>query len=235
MKILLVEDDTGIGRFVCRGLAARGYVVAWEREARNVAAILGSGSYAAALLDVGLPDGDGMALCRALRAADIRVPILMLTARATLQDRLDGFDSGADDYLPKPFAFEELVARLAAIVRRGADAAPAPMRYGMLALTPLQRGAAVGDRSLSLSRREFDLLKRLVEAGGAVVSRTTLAASVWGVDAEITDNALDVYIGYLRRHLAAVADAPAIETLRGRGFRLAPLSRPAAASDQSAI
>ena len=222
MKILLVEDDAGIGRFVSRGLAARGYEVVWEREARHVPAMLKAGGYAAALLDVGLPDRDGMDLCRALRDDGVRIPILMLTARSTLQDRLDGFDSGADDYLPKPFAFEELVARLNAIVRRGAEASPPPMRYATLALEPLTRGAMIDDRPLALSKREFDLLQRLVAANGSVVTREALAVAVWGVDAGITDNALDVYIGYLRRRLAELRGGPAIETLRGRGFRLVP-------------
>lgn len=222
MKILLVEDDAGIGRFVSRGLTARGYEVAWEREARAVPQMLQTGGFAAALLDVGLPDRDGMDLCRALRADGIRVPILMLTARGTLQDRLDGFDSGADDYLPKPFAFEELVARLAAIVRRGADAAPPPMRYANLALDPISRNALVDDRPLALSRREFDLLQRLVAANGGTATRAALAAAVWGTDAGVSDNALDVYVGYLRRRLGELRGAPAIETLRGRGFRLVP-------------
>lgn len=221
MKILLVEDDVGIGRFVSRGLTARGYDVVWEREGRQVQAMLTAGGYAAAMLDVGLPDGDGMALCRTLRDAGIRVPILMLTARGTLQDRLDGFDHGADDYLPKPFAFEELVARLGAIVRRAAYAGPPPMRFGALSLEPHARSASVEDRALALSRREFDLLQRLVAANGAVVARETLAAAVWGPDAAVSDNALDVYIGYVRRRLAEARGAPVIETLRGRGFRLA--------------
>ena len=225
MKILLVEDDAGIGRFVSRGLTARGYEVAWEREARDVLAMLRMGGYVAALLDVGLPDRDGMDLCRALRDDGNRVPILMLTARGTLQDRLDGFDSGADDYLPKPFAFEELVARLAAIVRRGAEAAPPPMRYANLALDPTSRAALVDDRPLALSRREFDLLQRLVTANGGIASREALAAAVWGADAAISNNALDVYVGYLRRRLGEFRGAPAIETLRGRGFRLVPPSK----------
>ena len=222
MRILLVEDDAGIGRFVSRGLSSRGYEVVWERQARDVPALLRAGGYAAALLDIGLPDRDGMELCRALRDEWLRVPILMLTARGTLQDRLDGFGSGADDYLPKPFAFEELVARLGAIVRRGAEAAPPPMLYGSLALDPATRGATVADRPLALTPREFDLLQRLVAANGGVVPRAALAAAVWGKDAGISDNALDVYIGYLRRRLGGQGGAPGIETLRGRGFRLVP-------------
>ncbi len=222
MRILLVEDDAGIGRFVSRGLTARGYEVAWEREARDVPAMLHSGGFAAALIDVGLPDRDGMALCRALREDGLRVPILMLTARGTLQDRLDGFDSGADDYLPKPFAFEELVARLAAIVRRGAQATPPLLRYANMALDPIARSALVDDQPLALSRREFDLLQQLVMANGSTVARAALAVAVWGIDARISDNALDVYVGYLRRRLNDVRGAPVIETLRGRGFRLAP-------------
>ena len=219
MNVLLVEDDPGIGRFVTRGLAGRGYRVAWERSGARTMELLASGGFAAALLDLGLPDGDGLALCRALRRAQVRTPVLMLTARGALQDRLDGFDAGADDYLPKPFAFDELVARLAAIIRRAAAPVIAPLVFGNLAMLPEARAASCGGRALPLSRREYDLLARLVADGGSTVPRPALAQAVWG-EADVSDNVLDVYIGYLRRRLAEHPGAPRIATLRGEGFGL---------------
>ena len=218
-NILLVEDDAGIGRFVTRGLAARGYRVAWERDGSRAVALLAENGFAAVLLDLGLPDGDGLEVARALRRARNGVPILMLTARGALQDRLDGFEAGADDYLPKPFAFDELVARLAVLVRRASPPEPAPPRYGTLALDPARHAARVGVRPVALSRREYALLAALVAQGGAVVRRADLAAAVWEAGA-VSDNALDVYVGYVRRRLADHPAAPAIMTVRGVGFQL---------------
>lgn len=220
MNVLLVEDDPGIARFVTRGLTARGYRVAWERDGTRAVTLLLAGGFAAALLDLGLPDGDGLELSRALRRARLDVPILMLTARGALQDRLDGFAAGADDYLPKPFAFDELLARLAAIIRRSVPATPAPPSFGALTLDPARHMASVADRSLPLSRREYALLAALVDHGGATVPRAVLAAAVWDTE-PVSDNALDVYVGYVRRRLADHAAAPAIVTVRGVGFRLA--------------
>ncbi|WP_419813937.1 response regulator transcription factor [Glacieibacterium sp.] len=218
MKLLLVEDDPGIARFALRGLAAEGYVVDWHRDGRNAAASLATGSYCAAILDLGLPDCDGLDLCRDLRAAGIDTPVIMLTARTTLQDRLDGFDCGADDYLPKPFAFAELVARLAAMIRRS-GMRPGRIAFGTLRLDQIAREAFVGTVRLTLSRRAFDVLAALVQGGGPV-ARETLLKSVWGSDTEVSDNSVDVYIGTLRRVLAAHPDAPTIRTLRGQGFQL---------------
>ena len=222
MSVLLVEDDVGIGRFVARGLAAEGYAVTWRREAKGVCDCLAAGGFDAAILDIGLPDTDGLTLCRAVRAAGVATPIIMLTARNALQDTLEGFESGADDYLAKPFAFDELLARLAAVIRRGTRGAP--VRCGTLVLDPLARTAHVGTQAMALSRREFDLAAALARRPGRAVARATLLADAWGPDAEVGDNALDVYIGYLRRHLAKIADAPHIATVRGVGFQLMPAS-----------
>lgn len=221
MRVLLVEDDPGIGRFVSRGLAAKGYDVQWERLAAPVPVLVKNGAFAAILLDLGLPDGDGLDLCGSLRGQGVATPVLMLTARGTLQDRLDGFDCGADDYLAKPFAFDELVARLRAIVRRSAGDR---ISFDTLVLDTATRDARVLGRPLALGRREFDLLARLTTAEGVVVSRGALIDAVWG-EAEVGDNTLDVVAGHLRRALATVEDAPALETLRGRGLRLVPKSK----------
>jgi len=219
MNLLLIEDDPGIGRFVSRGLAARGYRVAWERDGSRAATLLAAGGFAAVLLDLGLPDGDGLVLTRALRAEQVGVPILMLTARGALQDRLDGFEAGTDDYLPKPFAFEELVLRLAALIRRSAPTAPPAPRFGLLELNPGRGTATVGGRAIPLSRREYALLAALVASGGVMVARADLATAIWGGEA-VSDNALDVYIGYVRRRLAEHPGAPTIVTVRGSGFHL---------------
>jgi DNA-binding response OmpR family regulator len=219
MNILLVEDDPGIARFVTRGLAKSGYRVEWRREGAGVAASLGEGRHDALLLDLGLPDMDGLELAEALKRSGIEIPIIMLTARGALQDRLDGFASGADDYLAKPFAFEELLARLAAVLRRR-DSGASVLRFHTLVLDPRARTARVGGRQTPLARREFELLALLVRAGGELVRRDDLIAGVWADAPEVTDNALDVYVGYVRKRLAPLANAPLIETVRGRGFRL---------------
>lgn len=232
MNILLVEDDPGIGRFVTRGLTACGYRVAWERDGSRALELLAGNGFSAALIDLGLPDCDGLDLCRTLRSAGRQVPVLMLTARGALQDRLDGFAAGADDYLPKPFAFDEMVARLTAIVRRGAPAVAAEPRFGTLSIDVSRGAARVGEENVPLSRREFALLSVLVAQGGGVVTRAALAQAVWGSD-EVSDNALDVYISYVRRRLAQHTGAPAIATARGVGFRLVA-AEPASAQRTSA-
>jgi len=221
MNILLVEDDAGIGRFVRNGLAQRGYDVTLERDGSRAQSLLAAGGFSALILDRTLPDGDGLDLCRRLRDAAIRVPIILLTARGTLQDRLDGFAGGADDYLPKPFAFEELVARLKAVIGRGQGGAPDPLVFASLVLEPRDRTARIGSNPLPLSPREFDLLHALMRGAGEIVSRGALLTAVWGEEAEVSDNALDVYVGYLRRRLADGGGRLVVETHRGRGFRLA--------------
>jgi DNA-binding response OmpR family regulator len=220
MNILLVEDDVGIGRFVSRGLTARGHRVAWHREGALVPSRVATEPFGAVLLDLGLPDMDGLDLCRTLRGQSAGLPVLMLTARDGLGDKLDGFQAGADDYLPKPFAFEELLARLAVLERRDAMRPPEPLRFGGLAIDPVRREARWNDEAMALDGRGFSVLHRLAEARGAVVFRDDLITAVWGADSEVTDNALDVNVSALRRRLARLREPPTIETFRGRGFRL---------------
>lgn len=221
MNILLVEDDVGIGRFVTRGLTARGHRLSWQRQGADVPDLIASGVFGAVLLDIGLPDMDGLALCRRIRAMAPRIQILMLTARDTLSDKLDGFGAGADDYLPKPFAFEELVARVAVLERRDTMQPPAPMRLGALEVDTDRRTAHWHGEALAVDGKAFDLLCCLVRAQGETVERPALIAEIWGESADITDNAVDANISALRRKLATLASPPVIETVRGRGFRLA--------------
>lgn len=219
--LLLVEDDPGIARFMTRGLAAEGWQVDWRPTIRAAhAALEAPAGYAAAILDLGLPDGNGLDLCRMLRERGEDIPILMLTARGALDDRLDGFRAGADDYLPKPFAFEELVARLGVLVKRGEALRQRILRCGALSLDMSARTASVSGTPLSLSPREFAVLACLAARGGAPVDRATLLDEAWGEQADVSANSIDVYIGYVRRALAGHPGAPRIETLRGRGFRL---------------
>jgi DNA-binding response OmpR family regulator len=220
MNILLVEDDVGIGRFVTRGLTARGHSVAWHREGAQVLDRVAAEPFGAVLLDLGLPDMDGLDLCRALRHQSASLPVVMLTARGSLGDKLDGFMAGADDYLAKPFAFEELLARLAVVERREALRAPEPIRFGGLTIDPMRREVHWTGVPVTLDGRGFSVLQCLAEARGAVVFRDDLIGAVWGPDSEVTDNALDVNVSALRRRLAPLASPPTIETFRGRGFRL---------------
>jgi len=218
MNILLVEDDPGIGRFVSRGLSAEGHAVDWLRSGGGVAASLKTDAYAAAILDLGLPDIDGLELCKALRRDGVGTPILILTARDSLDDKLDGFRSGADDYLSKPFAFEELLARLTAVARRGGQGVV--LTVGSLRVDVRARIAAVGGTDLALPRREIDVLISLARRPGEVVSREQILDEAWGEGEDIAANTVDVYVGYLRRRLAAFDGAPSIDTVRGLGFRI---------------
>jgi DNA-binding response OmpR family regulator len=221
MSVLLVEDDPGIGRFVSRGLAAEGFEVEWVRAGKAAQARVHAQAFDAAVLDLGLPDIDGFDLCRALRHDGVETPILMLTARDGLDDKLAGFQAGADDYLSKPFAFEELLARLNVLIRRGSGSAGFS-QAGRLRLDLRARTATLAEAAVTLSPREFDVLACLVRAPGQPVSRRDILDRAWGDAAEVAENTVDVYVGYLRRRLAAVAARPVIETVRGVGFRLVP-------------
>lgn len=203
-----------------RGLKAQGYDVHWQTLAAKARPLLASTRFDAAILDLGLPDGDGRDLCREVRGRGSDLPICMLTARAELDDKLDGFRCGADDYLTKPFSMEELIARLAVMVRRSGRRAGAPISLGDLVVDAAGRSALLAGESLDLSRREFDLLYSLARRAGQVVSRAQLLDEVWGSKADVTANTVDVYVGYLRRHLARSDHAPRLETVRGVGFVL---------------
>lgn len=220
LKILLVEDDAGIGRFIHKGLVADGYDVEWQTLGRRARPRLVSGAFDAAILDLGLPDADGGELCREIRAKGIDLPVCILTARAELEDKLEGFRCGADDYLTKPFAMDELLARLSVMIFRGAARNRGKIVVGELTVDQAGRSVSVAGELLDLSRREFDLLYFLARNAGEVTTRSQLLDEVWGKNADVTENAVDVYVGYLRRALARWDAAPRIETIRGVGFVL---------------
>lgn len=220
-SVLLVEDDPGIGRFVTRGLAAEGFSVQWLRGISGVPRQLTGADYAVLILDLMLPDGDGCALARYLRDAGHMVPILMLTARDSLDEKLDGFRNGADDYLTKPFAFDELLARVRVLARRG-SAGPdrSHLLVGDLAIDIRAREVACNGQIIALTRREFDLLLYLARNAGEVVSRERLLAGAWGNNGDLSINTVDVYLGYLRRKLKAHGSETEITTVRGIGCRI---------------
>lgn len=220
MNVLLVEDDVGIGRFVRQGLGARGLSVRWERSGRNVVALVRAGGFNLVILDLGLPDADGLELCAAIRGMESGVPVLMLTARGSLDDRLDGFAAGADDYLPKPFAFEELAARVEVLLRRDRDRKPDPVSFGGLRFDVAARACTWQERQVDLDPRGFALLLSLARATGAIVPRDVLIEAVWGPNSAISDNALDVCASALRRRLGSVTCALRIVAHRGQGLAL---------------
>ncbi len=217
--VLLVEDDAGIGRAIVQGLGGRGLGVRWLRQGAGVLDALAREQMATVILDIGLPDADGLALCRQIRAAGYTMPILMLTARTALDDRLEGFDAGADDYLPKPFAFAELAARVGVLVRRAGQLLPPPIIWQGLSIDRAAGTATWHGTPLALEPRSLALLAELALARGAVVARPALIDRVWGADAVITDNAVDVAVSALRKRLGPCGLT--IAAVRGRGFRLA--------------
>jgi two-component system OmpR family response regulator len=220
MRLLVLEDDVRLAGLLQRGLRAEGHgvdCVGTIEEARWMAT---ENPYDALIFDVMLPDGDGFSLCAELRAAGRWTPVLMLTARDAVSDRVRGLDSGADDYLVKPFAFDELTARLRALARRGAPERPVVLQVGTLTLDPAGRRATVAGRPIVLSAREFALLELFVRHADDVLTRTEILDHVWDWAYEGTSNVVDVYVRYLRLKLEEQPDSPRIETVRGVGYVL---------------
>jgi len=216
VKLLVVEDEERIASFLEKGLAAHGYAIEWASTGAE-ALRLGTGQdIALVILDLKLPDLDGLEVLAGLREQGITVPVLVLSARAHVGDRVRGLELGADDYLAKPFAFEELLARVRARLRPRPAAAAGPLRAGDIYLDVLTREATIAGRTVSLSEREFSLLRAFVGRPSQVLSRRDLLAMAWGMDFDPQTNLVDVYIGYLRRKIGERV----IETVRGAGYRL---------------
>ena len=221
MRILLAEDDRAVRDAVDRALRGAGYQV--QAVADGQAALDGarSASLDALVLDLGLPVEDGLAVCRQLRSEGSRVPILVLTARAGVADRVAGLDAGADDYLTKPFALDELLARLRALLRRsGAEDHDPELRLADLSLDPATRECRRGERLIELTRTEYLLLELFLRNPRVVLSRTRIFEHVWGYDFGPESNSLEVYVGYLRRKLETDGGSRLIHTVRGVGYVL---------------
>ena len=220
--LLLVEDDPRVAGFLRRGLEAEGYVVDVAGNGRDGLARARTQEYGLIILDRMLPQLDGLELCRTLRAERCESLVLMLTARDALPDKVEGLQSGADDYLTKPFAFDELLARVAALLRRGRSRpAPEVLRVGDLTLDPASRRAIRGGREIPLTVREFALLRYLMANAGTVVSRARLLSDVWRYDFDPGTKLVDVYVRYLRQKIDAGAAKPLIHTVRGFGYMIA--------------
>lgn len=218
MRLLIAEDDTKLAGTLARGLRADGYAVDVAATGEDAVFHARVYTYDAVILDVMLPGMDGVEVCRNLRALDLWAPVLMLTARDGVADRIRGLDGGADDYLVKPFDYGELVARLRALIRRGATERPPVLTADDVQVDPAARTVIRAGQPVELTAREFALLEYLVRHAGRVVTRTELLEHVWDANYHGSGNVVDVYVGYLRRKLEDPFGAPFIRTLRGAGF-----------------
>jgi DNA-binding response OmpR family regulator len=215
--VLVIEDEAGISSFIARGLEAAGFAVAVAGTAAEGLALATTAEVALIILDIGLPDGDGFALLAAIRAQRVTVPVIILTARSSVADRVAGLEGGADDYMPKPFHFDELLARVRLRLRDPDSGDEVTvLRSGSLALDLRTRLADVAGRRVDLSAREFALAETFLRHPSQVLSREQLLAQVWGYDRDPGSNVVDVYVRYLRQKLGAAR----FETVRGMGYRL---------------
>jgi two-component system, OmpR family, response regulator MprA len=221
MKVLIVDDDRSLRDALRRALVLNGYETISAENGQDALTQVATLDPDAVVLDIGLPDVDGLEVCRRLRDAGNRVPVLMLTARDAIEDRIDGLDAGADDYMVKPFDVGELQARLRALLRR-ARAGPQPTgrSFEELQLDPVGHGVYVGDEFVELTRTEYQLLDLLMSNPRRVLPRDVIYDRVWGYDFGPASNALRVYVGYLRRKLQAAGARPLLHTVRGVGYVL---------------
>ncbi len=220
VRILIVEDEIKMAALIRRGLVEEAYAADVATTGEDALRMAHSTEYDAIILDVMLPGTDGFDLCGALRKGGVWSPVLMLTARDAVEDRVAGLDAGADDYLTKPFSFAELLARLRALARRGAGERPAVLEVGDLRLDPATRQVWRGDEEIGLSAKEFSLLETFMRRPGEVLSRYQLLEHAWDYGYENRSNVIDVYVGYLREKIDRPFDRRSIETVRGVGYRL---------------
>lgn len=220
MRLLVAEDDPKLSRILARGLKEEGYVVDVVTDGSSALWMATENAYDCIVLDVMLPELDGYAVCQALRERGQAAPVLMLTARDAVPDRIRGLDAGADDYMVKPFAFDELLARVRAQVRRRPDWNPSRLEVDDLVLDPATHEVTRGGTPIRLTSKEFTLLRYLMEHQGEVVSRTRILDHVWDWNFEGSSNVVDVYVGYLRNKINHQLGPPLIHTVRGVGYVL---------------
>jgi two-component system response regulator MprA len=223
VRILVVDDDRAVRESLRRSLAFNGYSVDLAQDGLEALDLIVSNRPDALVLDVMMPRLDGLEVCRQLRSTGDDLPILVLTARDSVSERVAGLDAGADDYLPKPFALEELLARMRALLRRRVlpdDQDSAAMTFSDLSLDPVTREVTRGERQISLTRTEFSLLEMLIANPRRVLTRSRILEEVWGFDFPTSGNALEVYVGYLRRKTEAEGEPRLIHTVRGVGYVL---------------
>ncbi len=216
MRVLVVEDDPMIGRAVVAGLHGGGYTVDWVRDGGEAELALANGVYDLALLDLGLPRRDGLEILKSLRRVGKELPVVIITARDSVADRVTGLDNGADDYLVKPFDLDELLARARAVIRRREGRASPEVTYGALTIDPVKRIVLFRGAEVELSAREFAVLEALMKEPGAVVSREKLEDAVYGWGEEIGSNSIEVHLHHLRRKL----EPSIIRNIRGVGYQI---------------
>ncbi len=216
--ILVIEDDASVRDALERALAFEGYDVVTATDGAVGLTSLRSAKVDLVILDVMMPHLDGIETCRRIRASGDGIPILMLTAKVAVGDRVDGLDAGADDYMTKPFALDELLARVRALLRRSTGDVSTMLRFDDVVVDPAARTAVRGDRDLQLTKTEFDLLLLLIRSQGIVIDRDTIYEEIWGIDFMTSSNSLDVYIGYLRRKTEAAGEPRIVHTVRGVGY-----------------
>jgi DNA-binding response OmpR family regulator len=220
LRVLLIEDEARIVELLSTALSRAGFVVDAVATCADGSEALALTPYDAAILDLGLPDGDGLDLLAAARSSGNEVPILVLTARDAVEDRVRGLDTGADDYLVKPFAMSELVARTKALLRRPGGALGTTLQAGNITFDTIGRDVKVGDQSIALPRRESAILEHLMRRLGRVVPKTVLEEKLYGIDEELESNAIPVHVHHLRRKLLDAGGTAEIHTVRGVGYLL---------------
>jgi DNA-binding response OmpR family regulator len=220
VSLLVIEDERKIREFLRRGLEEEGYSVEVAADGEDGLDLASGNGYELIILDLLLPRRDGLEVCRTLRAQGITTPVLMLTARDTITDRVTGLDVGADDYLTKPFAFEELLARIRALLRREPMLRPTVLRVGDLSLDPATHAVTRGDRTVELTAREYQVLYLFMRHPGHVLSRRVIEERVWGYDTTVESNVVDAYIRLLRRKIDQGHATKLFHTLRGTGYVL---------------
>jgi heavy metal response regulator len=220
VRLLLVEDEKKVARFIRQGLEEEGYAVDVAHDGEEGLRMGLDRVHDLIILDISLPRMDGLQVLRRLRQEKVGKPVLLLTVRATIEDKVLGLDAGADDYLTKPFAFQELVARVRALLRRSADGSPALLRYADLTLDPARRAVFRGEKRIDLTAKEFALLEYFLRNPERVLSRTMILDHVWDYDFDPETNVIDVYVNYLRKKIDSDRDVKLIHTVRGAGYVL---------------
>ena len=220
MRVLLVEDDADVARFIRKGLSEETYAVDVAASGEDAMYLASVNAYDAAILDVMIPPPDGMEVCRRLRAGGSTLPILMLTARASVDAKIAGLDAGADDYLAKPFEFDELLARLRALLRRGGATISALLEVGPLTIDTRSHRVTIDEKPLTLTTKEYSVLEYLGRNAGRIVTREEIAEHVWNQEFDPFTNLIEVYINRLRRHIERVSQRKLIQTIRGAGYML---------------
>jgi heavy metal response regulator len=220
MRILVVEDEKKVASFIKKGLEEEGYAVDVAEDGEEGLGMALTRVHDLIILDISLPRMDGLRVLQAIRQDGVTAPVLLLTVRATIEDKVLGLDAGADDYLTKPFAFQELVARVRALLRRRAEAGPTVLRIGDLTLDPARRTVSRGGEKVDLTPREFALLDYFMRNPGRVLTRTMITEHVWDYSFDTSTNVIDVYVNYLRRKIDAGREPKLLHTVRGVGYVL---------------